>query len=113
MSQLAPMPMTDSPNSRAVSTGTIIIENDFQKAMANKPMINIGLEKDPHLSQSCLTAPMAVMGRVVGAVEVQSTRLGAYTQEHSTSMRMAANLAANAIENVRLLEQEQPIAVSK
>src|SRR6185369_3867772 len=30
-----------------------------------------------------------------------------YTKEHATAMQMAANLAANAIENVRLLEQER------
>jgi two-component system cell cycle sensor histidine kinase/response regulator CckA len=47
------------------------------------------------------------MGKVVGVVEVQSYERSAYTAEHATAMRMAANLTANAIENVRLFEAEQ------
>jgi PAS domain S-box-containing protein len=107
VSTLPLMAMSDSPHSRAVLTGEIVIENDFQKATIGQPVINIGLDKDPNLPQSCLVVPMAFMGRIVGAVEAQSTRLGAYTTEHATAMQMAANLAANAIENVRLLEQER------
>jgi len=107
VSTLPAMAMADSPNSRAVSTGTLIIEDDFQAAMAGKPVINIGLDKNPNLPQSCLVAPMFVMGRIVGAVEVQSTKSAAFKPEHATALQMAANLAANAIENVRLLEQEQ------
>jgi PAS domain S-box-containing protein len=107
ISNLPPMEMSDSPHSRAVATGEVIIENDFQKAMVGQPVININLDKDPNLPQSCLVTPMAFMGRVVGAVEVQSTVPGTYRQEHATGMQMAANLAANAIENVRLLEKER------
>jgi signal transduction histidine kinase/ActR/RegA family two-component response regulator len=46
------------------------------------------------------------MGRIVGTIEVQSYKKAAYREEHETAMRMAANLAAVAIENVRLLERE-------
>lgn len=107
ISDLPPMEMSGSPNSRAISSGAIIIEDDFQAAMAGKPTVNIGLDKNPNLPQSCLVAPMSVMGRIVGAVEVQSSMPAAYTKEHATAMQMAANLAANAIENVRLFEQER------
>lgn len=107
ISDLPPMEMSGSPNSRAISTGAIVVEDDFQAAMTDKPVVNIGIEKHPDLPQSCLVAPMSVMGRIVGAVEVQSNQSAAYTKEHATAMRMAANLAANAIENVRLIEQER------
>jgi signal transduction histidine kinase/ActR/RegA family two-component response regulator len=49
---------------------------------------------------------MAVMGRIVGTIEVQSYLKAAYGPRHGTAMRMAANLTAVAIENVRLLERE-------
>jgi PAS domain S-box-containing protein len=101
------MGMTGSPNSRAVASGKIIIEDDFQATMAGKPIVNIGIDKNPNPSRSCLVAPMSVMGRIVGAIEVQSQQMAAYGKEHATAMQMAANLAANAIENVRLLEQER------
>jgi signal transduction histidine kinase/ActR/RegA family two-component response regulator len=56
--------------------------------------------------QSSLVVPMAVMGRIVGTVEVQSYQNHAYREEHVTAMKMAANLAAVAIENMRLLQFE-------
>lgn len=107
LSALPPMPMNDSPHSRAVATGEIVITNDFQSAMGDGPVVNVGLDKDPRLPQSSLTAPMAVMGRILGAIEVQSPELAAYSQEHATAMRMAANLAATAIENVMLFARER------
>jgi PAS domain S-box-containing protein len=107
---LPDMVMSDSPNSRAISTGTVIIEDDFQAAMQGKPIVNVGLDIDPRLPQSCLITPMSVMGRIVGAVEVQSIQPAAFRKEHATSLQMAANLVANAIENVRLLEQERESA---
>jgi len=107
VSTLPPMEMTGSPHSRAVSTGEIIITDDFQAAMAGLPKIDIG-DLDPNLqSRSSLAVPMAVMGKIVGAVEVQSNKQAAFHAEHATALRMAANLSANAIENVRLLEREQ------
>jgi signal transduction histidine kinase len=56
--------------------------------------------------QSSLAAPMSVMGGVIGTIEVQTYEPAAYGEEHATAMRMAANLAAVAIENMRLLERE-------
>jgi PAS domain S-box-containing protein len=107
VSALPPMPMSDSPHSRAVSTGEVVITDDFQAAMAGKPVFNVGLERDPRLPRSCLAVPMSVMGRVVGAFEVQSTEPAAYGQQHATAMLMAASLAAVAVENVQLLERER------
>jgi PAS domain S-box-containing protein len=46
---LAPMPMTDSPNSRAVATGEVILTGDFQSAFAGQPLIVICLLRDPSL----------------------------------------------------------------
>ncbi|MDQ3745491.1 MAG: ATP-binding protein, partial [Acidobacteriota bacterium] len=56
--------------------------------------------------QSSLVVPMATMGRIVGTVEVQSYENHAYREEHVTAMKMAANLAAVALENMRLLQFE-------
>jgi signal transduction histidine kinase/ActR/RegA family two-component response regulator len=55
---------------------------------------------------SALAAPLSVMGRIVGTIEVFSLETDSYTNEHETAMRMAANLAAVAIENVQLLDRE-------
>ena len=107
LADLPAMPMTDSPHSRAVATGQVIITDDFQATIAGLPKVDLGFEIDPRLPRSSLAAPMAVMGRIVGAVEVQSWELAAFGQRHATRLRMAANLAGIAVENVRLLERER------
>ena len=104
---LPPLPMTGSPHSRAVATGEVVITDDFQAAIAGQPRVDVGLDVDPRLPRSSLAAPMAVMGRIVGGVEVQSWKPAAFGQEHATILRIAANLSAIAIDNVRLLERER------
>jgi PAS domain S-box-containing protein len=104
--QLPPMPITaDGPNSVAVRTGQTIVTNDYQARPPGHPGIPVGVDNG-QLPRSSLVAPMSVMGRIVGTIDVQSYELAAYTEEHVTAIRMAANLSAVAIENVRLLEHE-------
>jgi PAS domain S-box-containing protein len=106
VSALPPMPITaQGPNSRAVRTGQIIITDDYMNATRGHPGVVIGPENGLR-PQCSLAVPMSVMGRIVGTIEVQSYQRAAYKQEHVAAMRMAANLTAVAIENVRLLERE-------
>ena len=111
-SELPPMPVNfTGPNSRAVRTNQIIITNDYQNATLGNPAVLVGPDNGLR-PQSSLSAPMAVMGRIIGTIEVQTYELGAYRAEHATAMRMAANLTAVAIENVRLLERESTARAS-
>ncbi len=106
VSALPPMPITSAgPNSRAMLTGQIIITDDYMNAPRVVAPVIVGPDNGRR-PQSSLAAPMAVMGRIIGTIEVQSYQPGAYRESHVTAMRMAANLTAVAIENVRLLEQE-------
>jgi PAS domain S-box-containing protein len=112
VSNLPPMPIsTDGPNSRAVTTGEIIITDDYLAATRGHPSVKVGVDNGL-LPQSSMAAPMAVMGRIIGTIEVQSYELRAYTKEHVAAIRMAANLAAVAIENVRLFELERSARAS-
>ena len=111
-SELPPMPVTSSgPNSRAVRTNQVVITNDYMSAMLGHPSVLVGPDNGLR-PQSSLSAPMAVMGRTIGTIEVQSYTKAAYRDEHATAMRMAANLTAVAIENVRLLERESTARAS-
>ncbi len=106
VSELPVMPISkDGPNSRAVRTGEVVITDDYMALMRGHPAVKVGVDNGL-MPQSSLVVPMAVMGRIVGTIEVQSYELTAYRQEHITAMRMAANLAAVAIENVQLFERE-------
>ena len=106
VSELPPMPVTSSgPNSRAVRTNQVIITNDYMTKTIGHPAILVGPDNGLR-PQSSLSAPMAVMGRILGTIEVQTYEKSAYRPEHVTAMRMAANLTAVAIENTGLLERE-------
>lgn len=107
ISTLPPMPMSDSPHSRAVSTGQVIVTDDFQAAMTGKPRIDVGLERDPRLPASSIAVPIIASGRVIGGFEAQSTEPAAYNEQHVSAMLTAANLAAIAIENMQLTEAER------
>ena len=105
-SELPPMPVTATgPNSVAVRTGEVVVTNDYLKARRDYPGVIVGTDNGLR-PKSSLAAPMSVMGRMVGTIEIQSYKAAAYREEHVTAMRMAANLVAVAIENVRLLNQE-------
>ncbi|MBC8028709.1 MAG: PAS domain S-box protein [Pyrinomonadaceae bacterium] len=111
-SEFPPMPVTTSgPNSRAVKTNQVIITNDYMSETRGHPALLVGPDNGLR-PQSSLSAPMAVMGRIVGTIEVQTYEPAAYREEHVTAMRMAANLAAVAIENVALLERESSARAS-
>ncbi|HEU4835826.1 MAG TPA: CHASE domain-containing protein [Pyrinomonadaceae bacterium] len=107
VSKLPPQPVTASgPNSRAVRTGEVIITNDYMRATQANPGVIVGPDNGLR-PDSSMAVPMAVMGRIIGTIEVQSYQKNVYQPEHVTAMSMAANLTAVAIENVRLLELER------
>ena len=107
VSDLPPMPMTDSPHSRAVETNEVVVCDDFQAAILGQPRFDVQMAVDPRLPRSAVAVPMAVMGRVVGGFEVQSAEPAAFTPEHVTLLRLVATMTAAAIENVRLYESER------
>jgi PAS domain S-box-containing protein len=105
-SELPPMPVnTTGPNSRAIRTNKVIITNDYMRKTRGHPAMLVGPDNGLR-PQSSLCAPMSVMGRIIGTIEVQTYQRSAYSEEHVTAMRMAANLTAVSIENVGLLERE-------
>jgi len=106
VSELPVMSVTSAgPNSRAVRTGQVIITNDYMSATRGQQTVIVGPDNGLR-PKSSIAVPMAVMGRIIGTIEVQSYKEGAYQQEHDTAMSLAANLTAVAIENVRLLRRE-------
>jgi signal transduction histidine kinase/CheY-like chemotaxis protein len=91
---------------QAIRSQEIIVSDDYMKDQVNRPRVWVGV-RDDNLPRAALIAPMTIMGRVVGTIEIQNTEGKLYTSEHLTAMKMAASLAASAIDNVRLLEHER------
>lgn len=104
---LRPLPLTNSPHSRAVATGQSIVTDDWRTALAGQPRVTTGLPTEGAPPRSSLAVPMTVLGRVIGAFEIQSQQLAAYQPEHVIAMQVAAQVAAIATENNQLLQRER------
>lgn len=103
-------PVGEGLAGQAIRTQRIIVCADYIKAQRNRPRIWVGSQNED-LPRPALIAPMVIMGRVIGTIEIQNQEGKSYTSAHVTAMEMAANLAASAIDNVRLLEQEREQAL--
>jgi signal transduction histidine kinase/ActR/RegA family two-component response regulator len=104
------IPVGEGLTGQAIKTQEIVVCDDYMKAQLKRPQVWIG-EPNDNLLRPALIAPMTIMGRVIGTLEIQNDEGKAYRTEHVTAMKMAANLAASAIDNVRLLEQEREQAL--
>ena len=105
-SELPAMPITagGGPNSRAILGKQTIITNNYYDEQRNRP--HVVLRENGIDPMSSLVVPMVVQDRVIGTLEVQAHKNGAFEREDAVALEMAANLAAVAIENVRLIETE-------
>jgi len=92
---------------RAIRSGEIVIENRYGACVTFANSQAIGDCTGDKIPQAALCAPMVIMGRTVGCIEIQSYQPDAYSQEHKTAMTMAASLTANAVENVMLMDRER------
>ena len=98
--------LNGGPASRVIASQSVLITHDFRKIILERGLLTIGPPAEKRLPDSALTAPMTIKGRTIGIIEIQSYESNAYMSEHSIAIRMAANLAAIAIENVRLFDAE-------
>ncbi|MBS1795400.1 MAG: PAS domain S-box protein [Acidobacteria bacterium] len=106
ISLLPPMPLTadGGPNSQAIFEKKSVVVNRYWDLMKNRP--HVVLQDNGLNPNSSLVVPMKVMSRIIGTLEVQAYEEGVFTNEHIIALEMVANLAAVAIENVRLLQVE-------
>jgi PAS domain S-box-containing protein len=106
ISKLPPIALTadGGPNSQAVFQKRSVVVSRYMDVMKGRPHIIVQENGvDPN---SSLVVPMLVMDRVVGTLEVQAYADEAFIHDHVVALEMAANLAAVAIENVKLIASE-------
>ena len=77
-------------------------------AAARRPVLVNDVRNDPRYLnaldavRSELAVPMVARGRVVGVIDIQSTRLNAFTEEEQGIVELIASRVAMAIDNARL-----------
>jgi PAS domain S-box-containing protein len=104
VSKAATIEVCKNPQCRALTMADVVDANDLNKPSRCRAAFCPNEGDSAELIS--LVVPMTVMGRVVGALEIQRSETLPFSAENATTIRMAANLAANAVENVRLFEQE-------
>jgi len=70
--------------------------------------------KNPHLpdTRSEIALPLSVGGKILGVLDVQSSRSGAFTEDDTSILQIMADQIAIAIDNAHLLSESQ-IALEK
>ena len=101
------IPLNTGPQSRAILTGDVINTPDLDAAVVGLPRVDVGSDFDELPPRSSLAVPFATDARVLGAFEVQSTRLAAFAEQDIPYLQMGAKFAAIAVQNLDLLERER------
>ncbi|MEX2533975.1 MAG: HD domain-containing phosphohydrolase [Trueperaceae bacterium] len=113
VSRLPPLPLTDSPQSRAVIAGEVLITHELPEVLKVVPSYDVGGDEDDELEPlSSAAVPLRVLGRIIGVFEVQSTKPRAFREADVVALTTAANYAAIALENVGLLARERELRLA-
>jgi EAL domain-containing protein (putative c-di-GMP-specific phosphodiesterase class I) len=96
---MPPMPLHDSPQGRAVRTGTVVMSPDLQATLRGLPAVQAAVAH-PDRPRSSLAVPMVARGKVIGVFELQSRQPDAYGQRDVMVARLVAAMAALALENL-------------
>lgn len=104
--QFDPLPLNDSPQSRAILTGQPVLCGDLLTEISEgTPVYTVGVEEDPRTPRSYLIVPMATRGRVVGSIQLQSYQPNFFAPPDIIPLAAVADHVGTALENVRLLEE--------
>src|SRR5581483_9429391 len=96
------------PAGLAVMSKEAVTSNNLQSEAIHEMRISLNPHQNGHHPRlSIMTIPMTITDKVVGILEIQTTEPDAYTDQQKIPMMTAANLAANAIENIRLITRDR------
>jgi diguanylate cyclase (GGDEF)-like protein len=101
-----PVP-SDNPNTVVLETGEPYILTDTLKAHSSFR------EEGPHGHiRSWLGVPLTVRNQIIGLLAIDSKELNYFTQEHLETVTTFADQVAIALENARLFEEVQNLALT-
>jgi response regulator RpfG family c-di-GMP phosphodiesterase len=95
-------PLGQGTQSNVIHTRQPVIVGSFEElTQRSQRVVEIGASGD--ITESILFVPMLARERVVGVLQVQSFTPGNFSMAHAAMLGLAANVAAVAIENARLV----------
>jgi PAS domain S-box-containing protein len=103
-----PIELQQGPAGLAVLSKQIVITNNLSAAAIKENQSSLNPQQNGHYPiVSIMSVPIRTAEKIVGLLEIQTSEPGAYTDEHKIPIANAANLVANAIENIRLIARDQ------
>ncbi len=84
-------------------------------ALTGKPRIVLDVESDPIFfenpdlpdTRSEMSLPLSIRGKIMGVLDIQSIKPGAFTENDANTLGILADQIATALENARLFGQNQ------
>lgn len=111
--QLSSRPLGQGLFGRVLQTGKSILFNTFEESMVEETgAIVIGDPEEDEISQSILVVPLKIGSRLVGVVSAQSYQPYAYSDTDLELLELLGANAAIAVENARLFDEVQELAVT-
>lgn len=103
-----PIELQQGPAGLAILSKQIVISNNLSATSIRENASSLNPQQNGHYPiLSIMAVPMRTAETVVGLLEIQTSEPGAYTEEQKTPLVTAAQLAANAIENIRLIGRDR------
>jgi PAS domain S-box-containing protein len=84
----------------AAATGRTILTND---ALSDERHLEIG----SWIAPASISVPIKVAGKVIGVLQAEADRAGAFAEDDASALEIAADQLAVAMENARLFQQTQ------
>jgi len=94
------LPIGEGSIGRAAATGETVLINDAFSGERDEG-------ESAWSSPSSVSVPIKVIERVIGVLEVEGARRGAFSDQDAAALEIAADQLAVAIENARLFDQTQ------
>ncbi|PKO01119.1 MAG: hypothetical protein CVU42_01345 [Chloroflexi bacterium HGW-Chloroflexi-4] len=111
--KLSTRPLEKGLYATALKSGNSLFFNTFDSDIAQDlGAVIVGDETDPEISQSILIVPLKIGAKSIGVISAQSYKPNMYnTSDKETLELLAANVAI-AIENARLFDEVQKLAIT-
>ncbi|MBA3074357.1 MAG: diguanylate cyclase [Anaerolineae bacterium] len=97
----------------ALKSGNSLLFNTFDSAKAEElEAVIMGDAADPEISQSILVVPLKIGAKSIGVISAQSYKPDMYTNSDRETLELLAANVAIAIENARLFDEVQKLAIT-
>lgn len=111
--KLATRPLDNGLFSTVIRSGKSLLYHSFDAALAEEiGAVMVGDNTNSDISQSILVVPLKIGSKSIGVISAQSYKPNMYTNSDRETLELLAANVAIAIENARLFDEVQKLAIT-